>query len=276
MVSISHLNFRAMIYCGQFFVLFSRTCFSVVFSRLTSSLRTSQSTFQPNIQLMVAIMKSRAVAVAVCLTLIHRTAANIDFISLYTSSSATIVEASATLILPSVPSPITGDVALWSAIQLDKDFLQGVTENAPAGLGYCNNLGSNWCNFAYALTPNAQVGKPVVAAPGARVRTHYKLNSSTNLWDQSVYVNDQLVSNVSTSQGQKGNIFYISVECAARPCAAAPAHSWEDVSIILSSPNPNWKHTGSWNYGATGGEMTTSDGGKTWTFTTLNIPTSNA
>ncbi|KAI1757648.1 hypothetical protein F4782DRAFT_479316 [Xylaria castorea] len=221
-------------------------------------------------------MRGGFAAIAVCLTFIYRVVATLDIISLYTSGSATIVEASATVILPSVPNPITGDLALWSAIQLDKDFIQGVSENAPAGLGYCTNLGGNWCNFAYALTPNAQVGKSVVAAPGTRVRTHYKLNSSTTLWDQSVYVNDQLVSSVSTSQGQKGNIFYISVECAARPCAAAPAHSWEDVSIILSTPNPNWKHTGSWNFGATGGEMTTSDGGQTWTFTTLNIPTSSA
>ncbi|KAI0195226.1 hypothetical protein EV127DRAFT_508762 [Xylaria flabelliformis] len=221
-------------------------------------------------------MRGSSVISAVCLTFIHRAAATLDIISLYTSGGATIVEASATIILPSVPNPITGDLALWSAIQLDKDFIQGVSENAPAGLGYCTNLGSNWCNFAYALTPNAQVGKSVIAAPGTRVRTHYKLNSSTNMWDQSVYVNNQLVSSVSTSQGQKGIIFYISVECAARPCAAAPAHSWENMSVILSSPNPNWKHTGSWNFGATGGEMTTSDSGKTWVFTTLNIPTSSA
>ncbi|KAI0454676.1 hypothetical protein F5B21DRAFT_474709 [Xylaria acuta] len=221
-------------------------------------------------------MKGMSTAIAVCLTLIHRAAATLDIISLYTSGGATIVEASATVILPSVPNPITGDLALWSAIQLDRDFIQGVSENAPVGLGYCTNLGSNWCNFAYALIPNAQVGKPVIAAPGTKVRTHYKLNPSTSLWDQSVYVNGQLVSNVSTSQGQKGNIFYISVECAARPCAAAPAHSWENVSIILNTPNPNWKRTGSWNFGATGGEMATPDGGKTWTFTTLNIPTSSA
>ncbi|KAJ2976436.1 hypothetical protein NUW58_g8087 [Xylaria curta] len=135
--------------------------------------------------------------------------------------------------------------------------------------------GSNWCNFAYALTPNAQVGSRVIAAPGAKIRTHYKLNSSTNLWDQKLYVNGQLVSSVSTSQGQKGDIFYVSTECAVRPCAAAPAHSWEDISVILSSPNPDWKRSGSWNYGATGGEMATADGGKTWTFSKLNIPSTN-
>ncbi|KAI0425592.1 hypothetical protein F5Y09DRAFT_321439 [Xylaria sp. FL1042] len=217
-------------------------------------------------------MKGVSVAFGVFFTLAHQASANVDHVSLYASSGATIIEASATLVLPSAPNPIAGDVALWSAIQLDSDFIQGVSENAPSGSGYCTNLGTNWCNFAYALTPNVQNGQPVIAAPGTRVRTHYKLNSSTSKWDQDLYVNDALVSSVSTSQGQKGNIFYISVECASGSCAAAPAHSWEDVSIILSDANPNFKHSGSWYFGATGGEMSTSDGGKTWTFTTLSIP----
>lgn len=39
-------------------------------------------------------------------------------------------------------------------------------------------------------------------------------------------------TNFLTGQGQKGNIFYVSTECAARPCAAAPAHS------KLSFPSP--------------------------------------
>lgn len=106
--------------------------------------------------------------------LIHQATANIDFISLYTSGGVTIVEATATLILPAIPNPVTGDVALWSAIQLESDFIQGVTENAPAGLGYCYDLGNNWCNFAYALTPNAKAGKSIAAAPGAKVKTHCK------------------------------------------------------------------------------------------------------
>ena len=47
---------------------------------------------------------------------------------------------------------------------------------------------------------------------------------------------------------------------------------WQDISIVLSAANPNFKHSGSWNFGATGGEMSTLDDGKTWTFTTLNVP----
>ena len=52
-----------------------------------------------------------------------------------------------------------------------------------------------------------------------------RLNSTTDLWDQNLYINDELVSHVSTSKGQHGNIFYVSVECAAQPCTTVPAHS---------------------------------------------------
>ncbi|KAH6898071.1 hypothetical protein B0T10DRAFT_555408 [Thelonectria olida] len=216
-------------------------------------------------------------AIGVLSTLVHQAVANLDVVTLYAKSTAYIQESSATLVLGDVPNPITGDVALWSAIMMQNQasFLQGVTENAPEGLGYCTNLGKNWCNFAYALinqSTEAKNGTPVKAAPGSRIKTHYKLNSTTQMWDQNLYVNGELVSSISTSKGQHGEIFYISIECAAGTCATAPAHSWEDVSITLSKADPSFGHTGGWEQGATGGEMSTSDGGKTWQFSTLNVP----
>jgi hypothetical protein len=128
-----------------------------------------------DIKSQVLVMKGRFTSVSAWLTFIHETVATLDLISLYTSGNSTIVEASATLVLPGVPSPLTGDIALWSALQLDRDFIQGVSESAPVGLGYCANLGSNWCNVAYALTPDAENGNPVIAAPGGRVQTHCTL-----------------------------------------------------------------------------------------------------
>jgi len=57
--------------------------------------------------------------------------ANLDIITLRASTDAWIQEVTATLVVGDVPNPMTGDVALWSAIMTDKaDFLQGVTENA--------------------------------------------------------------------------------------------------------------------------------------------------
>jgi hypothetical protein len=61
--------------------------------------------------------------------------ANSDIVSLYTSGSTFITEASATLVLPRLPIPVSGDVAIWSAIMMENQtsFLQGVTSNSPSG-----------------------------------------------------------------------------------------------------------------------------------------------
>ncbi|KAI4862445.1 hypothetical protein F4820DRAFT_430433 [Hypoxylon rubiginosum] len=219
-------------------------------------------------------MKGVYAAIGVFSTLVYQSNANKDFITLTTKGDAWITEAVATLVLGDVPNPMGGDVALWSAIMMDKrDFLQGVTENAVPS-PYCTNLGSNWCNFAYTLIGSRSPtnGAPVSAAPGSRIKTHYKLNPSTNIWDQDLYINDVLKSSVSTSQGQHGVIFYVSVECAAGTCSPAPAHSWEDISITLNKADSSFGHSGAWQYGATGGQMSTADNGKTWNFTTLSIP----
>ncbi|KAF1974996.1 hypothetical protein BU23DRAFT_552836 [Bimuria novae-zelandiae CBS 107.79] len=200
--------------------------------------------------------------------------ANLDVVTLNVRGDNFITEASATLVLGKTPSPQTGDAALWSAIMMDKqDFLQGVTQNSAQDY-WCSNLpASQWCNFAYTLVGSqATAGKAVAASPGSKVRTHYKLNSSTQLWAQNVYIDGKLVSTVNSSKGQHGKIFYISLECASGNCAAAGAHKWEGVSIVLNKADTSFKHSGSWQYGATGGEMSTPDGGKTWNFTPLSIP----
>ncbi|UPL00077.1 hypothetical protein LCI18_011011 [Fusarium solani-melongenae] len=224
-------------------------------------------------------MKTTA-ALATLSALIQHSLANLDVVTLYAKPNAYIQEASATLVVGDVPGSITGDVALWSAIMMENQasFLQGVTENAPQGLGYCTDLGKQWCNFAYALVNQSKY--PMVENLYLPLRSLTdlivdKLNSQTRMWDQNLYINDKLTSSVTTSQGQHGEIFYISVECAAGTCATAPAHSWEDVSITLSQADSTFGRSGGWQYGATGGKMSTPDGGKTWRFTTLKVPATN-
>ncbi|KAL5381725.1 hypothetical protein DPSP01_006912 [Paraphaeosphaeria sporulosa] len=204
------------------------------------------------------------------------TQANLDVVTLNVNGDNYITEASATLVLGKAPNPQgSGDAALWSAIMMENQasFLQGVTQNSAQSYWCTSILPTQWCNFAYTLVGSqATVGKPAVASPGSKIRTSYKLNSSTKLWDQNVYIDGNLVSTVNTSKGQHGKIFYISLECASGTCAAVGAHSWENVTIILDKADLKFKHSGSWQYGAIGGEMTTPDNGKTWKLSTLSIP----
>ncbi len=81
-------------------------------------------------------MKRAYIAIGVFLAFFRQTGANLDVITLHVKSGNYIQEAEATLVLGDVPNPMAGDVALWSAIMMDKgDFLQGVTENAAARYG---------------------------------------------------------------------------------------------------------------------------------------------
>ena len=62
-----------------------------------------------------------------------------------------------------------------------------------------------------------------------------------------------------------------AVECAAEDCGTVPAHKWIDTTITLDKADPNFARTMGKSPGVTG-EMSTSDGGKTWTITDIEIP----
>ncbi|KZL83218.1 hypothetical protein CI238_12526 [Colletotrichum incanum] len=211
---------------------------------------------------------SHATVSAFLSTAISLIQANSDIVSLHTNGVAYIQEASATVVLPELPSPLSGDVAIWSAIMMNNQasFLQGVTSSSPSGTD----------SFFVAAGSDPTVGEPVEASPGSTVKTHYKLNKGTRLWDQNVYVDGKLVSSVSTSKGQTGEIFYISIECASGNCPDHPAHSWTNVSIVLSNADESFKHAGSWAHGASGGAVSSPDGGRTWNFDTINVPAQKA
>ena len=51
---------------------------------------------------------------------------------------------------------------------------------------------------------------------------------------------------------------------------------WEKISIKLNQADNSFVHNSAWEYGANGGKMSTSDNGRTWSFTTLSIPDTQA
>jgi hypothetical protein len=84
-------------------------------------------------------MKATSVATGLVLALIQQSLAAFGpaLRTTTTASDAWIEEAVATLILGNAPSPMTGDVALWTGLLTDKDdFLQGIAENSLPNGGY--------------------------------------------------------------------------------------------------------------------------------------------
>ncbi|KAF4540690.1 uncharacterized protein LTHEOB_632 [Lasiodiplodia theobromae] len=179
-----------------------------------------------------------------------------------------IREATSTLVLPKVPSNNQGDASLWVGMGTSNgDLIQSIAENYAS---------AKWSVYGYTLLstgPSSQM--PVQteghdAAASDKITMHYKFDDDSGNYTQIVSINGEQVAELSTSDGHAQG-WGSAVECAEENCGTMPAHSWIDTKIILDSADPNYINTMGKGQGVTG-EMSTSDGGKTWTVTTIEIP----
>ncbi|KAH7082544.1 hypothetical protein BKA63DRAFT_133455 [Paraphoma chrysanthemicola] len=183
-------------------------------------------------------------------------------------SGSWIREATSTLVLPKVPTNNRGDASLWVGMGTSKgDLIQSIAENYNQ---------KDWSVYAYTListSPTSQMpiqAKGANAVAGDKITMHYTYNDASGNYTQSVLLNGKQVSTLSTSDGHAEG-FGSAVECAAEDCGTIPAHSWIDTVITLNTADPNYSRTLGKGNGVTG-DMSTSDGGKTWKVTTINIP----
>ncbi|KAF2679665.1 hypothetical protein K458DRAFT_313717 [Lentithecium fluviatile CBS 122367] len=179
-----------------------------------------------------------------------------------------IRESTSTLVLPKVPNNNKGDASLWVGMGTSNgDLIQSIAENYNA---------DNWSIYAYTLLSTSPTTQMPVQAPGDtavegdHITMHYTFDDATGNYTQIVSVNGQQVSTLSTSDGHALG-WGSAVECAEENCGTVPAHSWVDTKIVLNSADPNYSQTLGKAAGVTG-EMSTSDGGVTWTVSTIEIP----
>ncbi|KAL2867424.1 uncharacterized protein BJX67DRAFT_372036 [Aspergillus lucknowensis] len=179
-----------------------------------------------------------------------------------------IRESTSTLTLPEVPSGSSGVSSLWVGMGTSNgDLIQSIADNWDS---------SEWSIFAYTLVKtgdNSQMpvqGPSSPAVAGDKVTMHYKFDDTTGNYTQTVSVNGEVVSTLSTSSGHAQG-WGSAVECAEENCGTMGAHTWTDTQIILDVADPNYINTLAKGEGVTG-EMSTSDGGKTWEVTTIEIP----
>ncbi|KAL9111032.1 MAG: hypothetical protein Q9227_004465 [Pyrenula ochraceoflavens] len=102
-----------------------------------------------------------------------------------------------------------------------------------------------------------------------RLLAEDKYNTSTGKVDQTVSVNGNVVSTLSTSSGQGGLGWGTAMECQQANCGTVPTHHWLNTKLTMSAPNPNYKNTLRLN-GASG-NLVTADGGTTWTVDDITI-----
>ncbi|KAF4216176.1 hypothetical protein CNMCM8980_007452 [Aspergillus fumigatiaffinis] len=184
------------------------------------------------------------------------------------ASNSFIREATSTLILPTLSENNRGDLSLWVGMGTSNgDLIQSITDKWQS---------NEWSVYTYTLLKTGEYsqypvqGKSAPAKPGDHVTMHYKYDDASGNYTQTLSVNGKVVSTLSTSDGHAQG-WGSAVECAETNCGTVGAHSWIDTKIILDRADPNYKNTNYKGQGVTG-EMSTSDGGKTWTVSTIHIP----
>ncbi|WYZ33901.1 hypothetical protein EsH8_I_000177 [Colletotrichum jinshuiense] len=189
------------------------------------------------------------------------------------ASDSWIREATSTLVLPSVPSNNKGSASLWVGMGTSNgDLIQSIADSS----NYDNTGTDKWSIFAYTLLSTGPTSQMPVqtegtdASEGDQITMHYKFDDATGNYTQTVSINDKVVATLSTKDGEAQG-WGSAVECAAEDCGTVGAHSWINTKIILDKEDPNYINTMGKGQGVTG-DMSTSDGGKTWTVTTIEIP----
>ncbi|KAI7367710.1 hypothetical protein KC354_g3214 [Hortaea werneckii] len=174
-----------------------------------------------------------------------------------------IREANTTLVLPDVNSPQTGNLALWPGMGTSGgDLIQGLAISNTEGTSGCSAAGKGvWCIVASTLETTQKMGDAVAAEPGSS-------NDDTSKYDQTVSLNGEVVSRLSTSSG-KAQGWGTAVECQQSACGKVPSHQYVNTKFIMDVADPSYIDT----LGTTGasGDMVTDDNGKTWTIDTINI-----
>ncbi|CAI0650076.1 unnamed protein product [Colletotrichum noveboracense] len=184
------------------------------------------------------------------------------------ASDSWIREATSTLVLPAAPANNKGDASLWVGMGTSNgDLIQSIAENWNS---------NKWSAYAYTLmSTGANSQMPVQtegtdAAEGDKITMHYKYDDASGNYTQTVSLNDKVISTLSTKDGHAQG-WGSAVECAEEDCGTIGAHSWINTKIILDKADANYINTMGKGQGVTG-DMSTSDGGKTWVVTTIEIP----
>ncbi|KAK6206963.1 hypothetical protein QIS74_13451 [Colletotrichum tabaci] len=189
------------------------------------------------------------------------------------ASDSFIREATSTLVLPAAPASNKGSASLWVGMGTSNgDLIQSIADNS----NYDNTGTDKWSIFAYTLLKTGDNSQMPVqtegtdASEGDKITMHYKFDDASQNYTQTVSINDKVVSTLSTKDGEAQG-WGSAVECAAEDCGTVGAHSWINTKIILDKEDPNYISTLGKGQGVTG-DMSTSDGGKTWTVSTIEIP----
>ncbi|KAI0153771.1 hypothetical protein BJ166DRAFT_627663 [Pestalotiopsis sp. NC0098] len=200
----------------------------------------------------------------------------------------TIQKATYSMAAPTVPTGFdSADSSLWLSVwvgvqpssddeyneNLVQPLLNWCADNAGCG---CAAAEDGWCAAANTYTPDGQEGEDYVVVPtDATLDFEIAVNSSTNLIDQKIWINGELVSQKSDSSGMQPGVIYSANECSDASCGTLAAFSWTNMTLTLSAAVDSLEDYLALNV-ATSSGFTTSDGGLTWQVDEINMGTDTA
>ncbi|KAF9242459.1 hypothetical protein DTO027I6_6916 [Penicillium roqueforti] len=190
-------------------------------------------------------------------------------------SKSTIINAVTTLIPGAAPETQNGELFLWPGMSNGTgDLVQTTLESWPSN-AWCGATTGQWCVRASVFGSFGQLdgtGSPVSGTD--EVRIEYNLESDGQTWKQTV-TNGQtgaLLSTYSHESGPYMRGYGTGTECDDNCSGTIAAQKYLNTVITLASADTTFGSTIASAGGATYTGLSSSQGGKVWTITQIDIP----
>ncbi|UQC76912.1 uncharacterized protein CLUP02_02378 [Colletotrichum lupini] len=186
-----------------------------------------------------------------------------------------------------VPNPPTNWVktdetqrwlSLWIGVQdnpnngdvLNMNFVQPLLNWGPDNSVWgCSAPNTQWCAAASNYQPSGQIGQAYVPVnKEATLEFEISLNSSTDMIDQKIWQNGDLISSESDSKGMRPAVFYSGNDTPISPLFST------NITLVFDKAVTNLAEIISYT-NATHTEWQTKDNGITWTVDSITIAEDN-
>ncbi|KAJ5861292.1 uncharacterized protein N7529_008602 [Penicillium soppii] len=190
-------------------------------------------------------------------------------------SKSTIINAVTTLIPGAAPATQNGELFLWPGMSNGTgDLVQTTLESWPSN-AWCGATTGQWCVRASVFGSFGQLDGTGSAVSGTdQVRIEYNLESDGQTWKQTV-TNGQtgaLLSTYSHASGPYMRGYGTGTECDDNCSGTIAAQKYLNTVITLASADTTFGSTIAKAGGATYSGLSSSQGGKVWTITEIDVP----
>ncbi|KAK0241678.1 hypothetical protein EDD85DRAFT_819944 [Armillaria nabsnona] len=194
-------------------------------------------------------------------------------------TNSAIIEAITTFTPGTPPSDAENYLFLWPGISNSTSgLIQAGTDQTADQNSYCGASQDQWCAMAsyYGVVDGVTTqlnGDMVPIDADASITIHYKLADDDVTWEQTVTLNGDVISTLTSSDGPLYNGGWgTGTECQQDCTGTTSPQYYKNTTITLLKADPDFSSTLSMGDGVEASTMVTSDDGKTWTIDSITIP----